>query len=143
MKVIKELKTKNSNAQLITLAKSCTCSTCFKKIKAGTKFLRIKNKLLGTLNYCSAECMQHPMIRIMNASEDCCIIPTEDTHATAEAVRAYTELYEAEMKNLNLPENIDDSFLNYLTDPNIGISDYDYSYENLHKLLLPLWNKNN
>ena len=59
MKVIKELKTKNGKAEYITLAKSCTCSTCFKKIKAGTKFLRIKNNLLGTLNYCSAECMQH------------------------------------------------------------------------------------
>ena len=138
MNVIKELKTKNGTAELITLAKSCTCSTCFKKIKAGTKFLRIKNKFLGTLNYCSAECMQHPLVMIfknMNVSEECCIIPTEDTHA-------YTELYEADMKNLNLPKNIDDSFMNYLTDPNIGISDYDYSYENLHKLLLPIFLKN-
>ena len=70
----------------------------------------------------------------MNVSEEYCIIPTEDTHA-------YTELYEADMKNLNLPKTIDDSFINYLTDPNIGISDYDYSYENLHKLLLPIFLK--
>lgn len=137
MKVIKELKTKNGKAEYITLAKSCTCSTCFKKIKAGTKFLRIKNNLLGTLNYCSAECMQHQFVttfKNMNVSEEYCIIPTEDTHA-------YTELYEADMKNLNLPKTIDDSFINYLTDPNIGISDYDYSYENLHKLLLPIFLK--
>ena len=129
MKVIKELKTKNCTAKLITLTKSCTCDTCFKKIKAGTKFLRIKSSFL-TLNYCSAKCMQHPLIAgftTANVSEDY-FVPTEDTHA-------YTELYEAEMKNLNLPENIDDSFLNYLTDPNIGISDYDYSPENLRKLL--------
>ena len=139
MKVISELKTKTGKAEYITLAKSCTYSTCFNKIKAGTKFLRIKNKFLGTLNYCSAKCMQHPMVITLNLSEEYCkssIITTEDTHA-------YTELYDAEMKNLNLPKNIDDSFLNYLIDPNIGISDYDYSYENLHKLLLPLFEKKN
>jgi len=98
MKIIKELKTKNGTAELITLAKSCTCSKCFNKIKAGTKFFRIKSKLLGTLNYCSAECMQHPFVKVfknINVSEDQ-FIPTEDIHA-------YTERYIAEMKNLNLP----------------------------------------
>lgn len=97
MKIIKELKTKNVEAKLIILAKSCTCSTCFNKIKAGTKFLRIKSSFL-TLNYCSAKCMQHPLItgfKEANVSEDQ-FIPTEDTHA-------WTERYMAGMKNLNLP----------------------------------------
>ena len=102
MKIIKELKTKNVEAKLIILDKSCTCSTCFNKIKAGTKFLRIKSSLL-TLNYCSAKCMQHPLItsfKDANVSEDQ-FIPTKDTHA-------YIELYNAEMKNLNLNLPLED-----------------------------------